>query len=431
MKKWVCPFIFLLLVLNQSVSAASIEQQLVHYTQSTLQEQIALLEKLVNINSGTENIAGIHQVGNLLRPQFESLGFKTWWVEEPPQFHRAGTLVAERKGNHGKRVLLIGHLDTVFPAASPFQRFERKAGNMAKGPGVIDDKGGDVVILYALKALQAAHALDGASITVVLTGDEEDSGKPASISRKPLFDAAAHSDVALDFECAITMDTATIARRGITDWTIKTQGQESHSSLVFKKVAGYGAIYELARILDTMRVELARERYLSFNPGIIMGGTNVNFEPSKAKGAVFGKENIIAKTALAKGDLRYLSNEQKLRAEKRFNAIVKQNLPGTTASITYQDGIPGMAPTRANLNLLNEYSRASVRLGYGPVKPLTPGLRGAGDVSYVASMVSASLAGLGPLGVGAHSAQETLDLSSLPIQTQRAAMLIYLLTSAA
>jgi len=411
---------------NVYATASSIEKQISGYCSAKQNEQLALLEQLVNINSGTNNIAGVQQVGELLRPQFEALGFKTWWVKEPPAFHRAATLVAEHKGTRGKRILLIGHLDTVFPPNSPFQRFERK-GNTAKGPGVIDDKGGVVVILYALKALQAAHVLDDASITVVLTGDEEDSGKPASISRKPLFEAAAHSDVALDFECAISMDTATIARRGITDWTIKTQGQESHSSLVFKKVVGYGAIYELARILDTMRVELASERYLSFNPGIIMGGTDVGFEAEKAKGSVFGKANIIAKTAMARGDLRYLSSKQKLRAEKRFNKIVKQNLPGTSASISYIDGIPSMAPTAANMNLLKRYSEASERLGYGPVKALQPGLRGAGDVSYVASIVSASLAGLGPLGVGSHSALETLDISSLPMQTQRAAMLMYLL----
>lgn len=427
MKQWIGMLILATSFSSQLTYATktlSIENRIAHYTLSVQQQQLSLLEQLVNINSGTENMAGVRQAGNLLRPQFDDLGFRTYWVEEPPEFRRAGTLVAERQGQHGKRLLLIGHLDTVFPADSPFQHFKRD-GNVARGPGVLDDKGGVVVILYALKALQALHALDDASITVILTGDEEDSGKPATISRKPLIDAASHSDIALDFECAITLNTATIARRGITDWTLKTEGHEYHSSLIFKKDAGYGAIFELTRILNAMREQLVGERYLSFNPGVIMGGTGIDVEQGNPKGTVFGKENIIAKTALAKGDLRYLTNEQKTQAERRINAIVKHHLPGTSASISYQDGIPGMSPLPANVELLKQYSEASMRLGYGPVKALEPGLRGAGDISYVASRVSASLAGLGPLGTGAHSEKETLDIDSLPVQTQRVALLMY------
>ncbi|HHF7366786.1 TPA: M20/M25/M40 family metallo-hydrolase [Legionella bozemanae] len=212
----------------------SVEKQITQYITTQSQEQLSLLEQLVNTNSGTTNLKGIYEVGNRVRQQLDQLGFKTFWVNEPPAMHRAGTLVAQRTGNKGKKLLLIGHLDTVFPTDSPFQYFERQ-GDVATGPGVIDDKGGVVVILYALKALQEMHALDNANITVILTGDEEDSGKPTSISRKPLIDAAKNSDIALDFEWSITADTATIARRGIAHWTIETQGNEAHSSEIFQK----------------------------------------------------------------------------------------------------------------------------------------------------------------------------------------------------
>lgn len=421
---------FILIFLVAQIAKAdnkSIDTQISHYVTTQQQAQLSLLEKLVNINSGTTNTTGVHQIGNLLRSQFEELGFKVRWVEEPSNMQRAGTLIAEHSGHSGKRLLLIGHLDTVFPSTSTFQHFKHN-GNVVTGPGVTDDKGGDVVILYALKALQAANVLHDATITVVLTGDEEDSGKPTSISRKPLIDAAKKSDIALDFEEAITLDTATIARRGITDWILTTEGNEAHSSDIFQKKAGFGAIYELVRILDTMRSQLSNEKYLTFNPGLILGGTTVTNDNANSQGTAFGKVNVIAKTAIAKGDLRFLTEEQKLNAEKKISVIVNSHLPITKASILFQDGIPAMPPTSANLALLKKYSQASVKLGYGAINPLDPGSRGAGDISHVASIVPASLAGLGPLGTSTHSNKESLDIHSLSIQTQRAALLIYWLT---
>lgn len=424
-------FLILMLLFTQVAKAnnKSIENQISHYINNQQQEQLSLLEKLVNINSGTANMPGVHQIGELLRPQFEELGFTIHWVEEPANMQRAGTLIAEHPGNKGKKLLLIGHLDTVFPSTNSFQHFKRK-GSFATGPGIIDDKGGDVVILYALKALHAANALTDANITVVLTGDEEDSGEPTSISRKPLFDAAKNSNIALDFEWAITPDTATIARRGITNWMLTTKGNEAHSSEIFQEKAGFGAIYELTRILDTMRVQLANEKYLSFSPGLILGGTTLNYDKTNSQGTVFGKGNIIAKAAMVEGDLRFLTEKQKINAEEKISTIVNSHLPVTEAFITFQDGIPAMPPTTANLELLKKYSQASIKLGYGAVNQLDPGSRGAGDISHIASLVSASLAGLGPVGTGAHSDKETLDIQSLSIQTERAALLIYWLTHA-
>ena len=400
------------------------EQQITQYISTQTPAQIAFIEQLVNINSGTTNTEGVYQVGKIVQDEFNKIGFKTRWIEEPSSMHRAGTLIAEHQGTKGKRLLLIGHLDTVFPKNSPFQHFKRTE-TTATGPGVIDDKGGIAVILYALKALQASGALESTQITVVLTGDEEDSGKPTSISRKPLFDAAMHSDIALDFEWAFTQDTATIARRGITSWTIETQGNEAHSSEIFQANAGFGAIFELSRILDSMRIKLASEPNLSFNPGLILGGTHLN----EKQGIATGKNNVIAKAALSKGDLRYLSAEQKEKAEKEIISIINQHLPKTTAQINFQDGIPSMPPTKSNLKLLQGYSKISTLLGYGTVKPLDPGLRGAGDISHIASLVSGSLAGLGAVGNNAHSVNETLDLRSLPIQTERTALFIYQLTN--
>ncbi len=421
------PFLLFLFCVHSGAYCASIEQQLAQAVDAEQERQVALLEELVNINSGTQNIVGIQKVGQRLEQEFQALHFKTRWAEEPASLRRAGTLIAQHPGTRGKRLLLIGHLDTVFPANSPFQVFRRQ-GDWASGPGVVDDKGGDVIILYALKALQSVHVLDDARITVVLTGDEEDSGKPTSISRKPLLELARQSNVALDFEESLSQNTATIARRGINNWRLITQGIEAHSASIFKPQIGAGAAFELARILNDLRLKLV-ENDLSFNVGLILGGTRLDYDADAASGRAFGKENVIPNIAIAQGDLRFLSAEQQAKAMETMKNIVNQHLAKTKAQITFQAGIPAMPPKAANLDLLKQYSAVSQAFGYGPVKALNPGLRGAGDISHVAALVGANLAGLGPLGHGTHSVKETIDLNSLPMQTKRAAGLIYRLST--
>jgi|SRR5579885_594021 glutamate carboxypeptidase len=423
--------ILFLFFLTQIVFAGTLsptEKAIKEYIDNTRQAQLSLLEKLVNINSGTTNPEGVYQVGKIVQRELDKLGFTTRWAEEPANMHKAGTLIAERNGNKGKRLLLIGHLDTVFPKDSKFQQFIPEK-HIAKGPGVIDDKGGVVVILAALKALQAVNALDDRSITVVLTGDEEESGKPTSISRKPLMDIARNTDVALDFEPTMTLDTATIGRRGISAWIITAHGNESHSATIFQKDVGDGAIFELSRILNTMRAKMAGGKDLTFNPGFVSGGTSVNFNNVSAQGTVFGKTNVVSKIAMAKGDYRYLTPDQKQEFEQKLKHIVKEHLPGTKAEVVFEDGIPAMQPTKPNIALLSKYSQASEDLGMGRIKPFDPALRGAGDISFVANIVPASLAGLGPMGIGSHSVIEAMEINSLPVQAKRAAVLIYRLTS--
>ena len=390
-------------------------------------DELGFLAKLVNINSGTENIKGVVQVGSLLEKEFKALGFKTRWFEEPASMHKAGTLIATREGKQGKRLLLIGHLDTVFGPKSSFKTFKRH-GNYATGPGISDDKGGDVAILYALKALAKQKKLDNTSITIVLTGDEEESGKPASISRKPLLDAAKGKDIALDFEPSLDLQKASIGRRGITNWLLTSTGKEGHSSTIFKKNTGAGAIFELTRILNAIRADLGHEKNLSFNPSLILGGTEISYNQLDTTGDAFGKHNVVAQSSIAHGDLRYLSEAQKNKAKETIQTIVKKHLPETSAEVRFTDGIPPMEPTENNQKLLNTYSQASMDLGYGRIDAFDPGSKGAGDISYVAAIVPANLVGLGPVGEGQHSVNERMDIRSLEINTIRAAILIYRLT---
>ena len=213
-------------------------------------------------------------VGAMMRAELEPLGFTVRWVDMA-ETGRAGHIVAEHRGNgRGKRLLLIGHLDTVFEPSSPFQRFIRE-GDRATGPGVGDDKGGLVVIVAALRAMQAAGTLRDADIRIVLTGDEERPGAPVAVARRDLIEAGRWADVALEFENLASengRDYGTIARRSSTSWTLRTGGRTGHSSGIFGEGLGYGAIYEMARILDAFRRELP-EPNLTYNVGVIGGGT--------------------------------------------------------------------------------------------------------------------------------------------------------------
>ncbi len=400
------------------------EQAIVQFVDSYADEAVEFLERLVNINSGTMNPDGVREVGAAFATEFDALGFTTRWISMPEEMNRAGHFFAERTGDRGKRVLLIGHLDTVFETDSPFQRFVRK-GDIAKGPGTEDMKGGDVVVLYALKALQAAGVLDGGQIIVAFTGDEENTGDPLSVARADLIAAAQRSDVALGFEGGVGgMNTATIARRGFTGWTLEVEGVRGHSSLIFNDQFGSGAIFETARILNAFHEELAEEEYLTFGAGIVLGGTDVQYDAEQTRGTAFGKTNVIPQTVTVAGDLRTLTIEQRDRTKVRMQEIVERHLPKTSATITFRDSYPPMAPTTGNRALFDALDQVSQDLGLGPMEMVDPGKRGAADVSFVAPYVD-GLDGLGLLGDGGHTPEELVYLESLPIVTKRAAVLIY------
>jgi glutamate carboxypeptidase len=375
----------------------------------------------VDIESPTENVAGVRAVGEVFAAEFGAIGLRTRWVELPPEMKRAGHLVAETGGTRGQRLLLLGHLDTVL-AGEPF----RRAGTRAYGTGATDMKGGAVVMLQALQALHAAGALEDRRITVMLTGDEEDAGTPPAVSREPMLALARGSDAALSFEAAVD-GTATIGRRGINSWTLETMGETGHSSGIFGADRGSGAVYEAARILAAFQAELGNEKYLTLNPSIIVGGTKATLDDYR--GTAEGKINVIAPVAIARGDIRYISLEQERSAVERMQAIVARHLPRTQATLRFDDGAyPPMTPTAGNEALLAVLDGASRDLGLGPVAALDPADRGAGDIGFIAHLLP-GLDGLGSGGGGnSHAPGEYTDLATMTPMAQRAAVLIYRLT---
>lgn len=385
---------------------------------------VALLERLVNQNSGSLNIAGVTRVGQMVRAELEPLGFAVEWIDMK-ETGRAGHLVATHTGNgKGKRILLIAHLDTVFEPESPFQTFVRD-GNRATGPGIGDDKGGIVVIIAAMRAMQAAGTLKNADIKIVLTGDEERTGAPMEIARRDLIAAGKWADVALEYENLAREDGAdlgTVARRSSINWTLRTTGKTGHSSGVFGAGLGYGAAYELARILDAFRRTLP-EPNLTFNVGVMAAGTPATLADNNYQVSAGGKTNIVAAEAVARGDLRALTPEQEAKTRAAMQAIVAQNLPGTTASLDFQEGYPPMAPTAGNRALLAKLNAVNRDLKLPEMAEMDPARRGAADSAFVAADVD-TLAGLGVAGGGAHAVGEWIDLSSIPLQALRSAAFI-------
>jgi len=384
---------------------------------------LALLARVVDINSGTENLAGVRAVGDVFRSEFDALGFKTQWLDGA-EWHRAGHLVADHPGQ-GPRLLLIGHLDTVFAASGPFQKFERIDSRTARGPGAIDMKGGDVIIVQALKALDAAGLLKTMNVVVVMTGDEEEPGRPLAVARAGLIAAAKGAEAAIGFEDG-DGDPAhvVVGRRGSTQWELTITGTPAHSSQVFSDAVGAGAIFEAARILNAFRERLASEPHLTFNPGVILGGTSVTLDRPESRGAAFGKTNVVAEHATVTGDLRAITLDQFAKARATMQSIVASSLPKTSATLTFDEGYPPLAPSPGNERLLSLYDRASRDLGFGSVAPVNPDKAGAADVAFVAAYVPMIIDAVGLKGHDDHTPGETADLSTLPMQTKRAAILL-------
>lgn len=424
-KKWVTGALALILAAPCLAAGLSAdEQKMIASVKSHHDAHLALLERLVEVNSGTLNLTGVTAIAEQLRPEFEKLGLTVRWIPMS-ETGRAGHLVAEHHSNakQAKRILLIAHLDTVFEADSPFQHFIRR-GDEAEGPGVNDIKGGVVVILAALQALKDSGQLERTNLTVFLSGDEEKPGHPLTLARRDLITAGKQADLALDFEAMAReddRDTIHIGRRSALSWRLTTGGVSGHSSGV-GEAAGYGAVYELARIIDEFRRELP-EPNLTYNTSLIAGGVTAEMGENATNASASGKDNIIAAQAVAAGDLRTLSEEQTARVEQKMQAIVARHLKRCSAEIRFNEGYPAMAPSPASQALFDRLSAINDDLGLTKLNEGDPGRRGAGDIAFVAPFIP-GLVGMGLAGHGAHAVGETADLTSLDPQAERAAILI-------
>lgn len=424
-------FIFISLIAISSALAGSLnadEQRMADWIDAHTNDAIALLRETVNIPSGSMNKEGVRAVGRVMRRELDAVGLATEWIEMPADLNRAGHLFGRKEGV-GKKFLLIGHLDTVFEVEDGTRPFASD-GEIATGHGVSDMKSGNVVIVYALRALAEIGALDSIPVVVAYTGDEEKSGRPFSVSRKDLIEAGQWADIALGFEEAVNYDDtdwATVARRSSSNWMLTVAGKQSHSSNIFNEGTGAGAIFEAARILNGFYEEVRGEEYVTFNAGTIQGGTEVAYDPQQNSGSTFGKTNIVPRKVIVHGGIRTISQDQLDRARAAMRDIVAASHPHTSATIEFTDGYPPMSPTDGNISLQQELSAINVALGRGPMPLLDPLKRGAADISFVAPTTDA-LAGLGMIGGRGHTPDEYVILSSMSLAIKRAAILIYRLS---
>jgi glutamate carboxypeptidase len=417
--------LFVSIISIKAQSLNTIEQKLMEQTEKNYPEMMELLKASVNINSGTFNVKGVQAVGELYAKELKALGFTIEFIQLPDSLKRGAHLVAYRKGNSGKKIFLIGHLDTVFEPDMPTNPFTVLNDSTITGQGINDMKGGDVIMIAAMKAMHQLKLLDDASITIYMTSDEENAGDPREVSRADFIARAKLHDVALAFEGG-NLKTVATGRRGASGWTLEVEGKQAHSAGVFNG-SNYGAIYEATRIVNTFRETLGKEENLSFNPGLFIGAAEVNVDTEAQQGTASGKTNIISPKTVVIGDLRFLTETQKNNARNTMRQIVAQNLPGTKASIRFRDGIPSMEPTKGNQALADMLSKASEDMGLGKVVAGNPGSRGAGDISYVAAYLDC-LDGLGASGKGAHAPGEVLNTKEFPVLMKRATLLIYRLT---
>lgn len=409
----------------------SVEKKIVKSVDKHTDASLDLLRKAVNINSGTMNFEGVRKVGELFKIELDKLGFKTE-LTSGEAYGRAGHLIATRTGKKGPKLLLIGHLDTVFELDSPFQEYTMLNDSIMNGPGVADMKGGDVIIILAMQALKDAGVLEGMNIEIIMTGDEEKSGDPLELSKKDLIDAAKRADIALGFENADgRAETVVTSRRGSSDWELKVHGKPAHSSQIFTQSIGVGAIYEASRILNEFYQTLSVEENLTFNPGFIIGGTSLEPNAELTGGSALGKSNVVAQEVIVRGDIRAISPEQLEKAKLTMISIASKSYNGTIAEIIFDnDGYPPLASTEGNKTLLEYYSKVSQDLGFGVVSSVNPRNAGAADISFTSGYVDMAIDGLGLTGgTDDHTIRETGNLDHLSVQAKRAAVLIYRLSS--
>lgn len=409
---------------------SKIEKKISAVVDANNSNAIKLLEEVVNINSGSMNFEGVYKVGQIFKARLDALGFETRWVDGKP-FGRAGHLVGYHTGKGtGKTLLLIGHLDTVFEPTSPFQKFTMINDSTATGPGISDMKGGDVMIVYSLEALKQAGILKNMNLIIVMTGDEERPGRPIELNRKDLIEAAEIADIALGMEDGDSdPKTAVISRRSSSGWELNVTGLPAHSSQIFTPAIGAGAIFEVSRILTGFYESLSNEKDLTFNPGTILGGSDVQHDKVMSGGTAIGKGNIVAQQAVAAGDIRAISPEQLKMAQETMRKVVSEHLPQTKATLTFSEGgYPPLAPTDGNKKLLEHYTKVSEDLGLGKVTAVNPRDAGAADISFTAGYVDMALDGLGLFGGYGHTDKEYANLNWLPRQTKRIALLMYRLT---
>ncbi len=369
--------------------------QIVAFLESSRSDFLADLSALVNVDCGTHNKAGVDRVGQWIGAR---CAVWDWEVERLALTEHGDCWLARLHGNGAGRILLMGHLDTVYPdgtAAARPMRFEE-----AKiiGPGVCDMKGGLLVGMYALRALQIANFRDFAEIAFFFNSDEE-IGSPGS---RPIYaPIARRMDAALVLESARANGDIVSARKGSGEFTLRVTGKAAHAGVEPEK--GANAVVELAHQIIALQELNGLAPGVTVNADVIVGGT---------------KSNVIPEEAWVIVDVRAIDPAGAEAITSALTSLPTRTiLPGTHAQVSGHFSYPPMARTPA-VRFLAELARDSAReLGF-EINDVATG--GASDANVLASLGVPVLDGLGPIGGLDHSSDEYIEIDSL---APRAAMM--------
>ncbi|WP_438315792.1 M20 family metallopeptidase [Sporosarcina sp. FA9] len=369
------------------------------YLQSKEDEMLLLLERLVNIDSGSANKAGIDEVGGILKSEYERLGFTVEVIEEP---NNGNNLLIQYEDTNSPEIIVVAHMDTVFKVGTASERpFSIKEGR-AYGPGVIDMKASQVSLLYAVKALIANKRTGFENLRIVLNSDEE-IGSPTS---KDLIEQqATGKKFALIMEPARKDGSLVTARRGGGEYSLYVTGKAAHSGI--EPQNGISAIDELAHKIIKLHTLTNHEEGITVNVGLIEGGESVN---------------TVAPTAVGHIDIRINKAEQAAVLAKQIEDICGvSDLPGT--SLRLEGGIdrPPLVKTDKTIQLLQIIKHVGNAIGIDVTDTATGG---ASDASFTSVAGVPTIDGLGPIGGDAHTEKEYLEIPSLIERTELLASVI-------
>jgi glutamate carboxypeptidase len=353
------------------------------------------LERLVNVDCGSYTPEGVNKIADFCADALRALGAGVERLPHrpAPDGQRLGDLVVGRLAGDGPRLLLIGHMDTVFDPGTASVRSYRTDGDRAYGPGVTDMKAGLLAGLHALEALRAIG--ERPSVTFVANPDEE-IGSPFSTPH--IRNLVPEHDAALVLECARANGDIVSARKGTVDVRITITGRAAHAGVEPEK--GRSAILEAAHKVVTLHALNGRWPSVTVNAGVIHGGT---------------RPNVVAERCELKVDVRAARATEFEEAKAEVERIARtRTVDGTQAEVTRSPGHPPMERSEGTARLAELAIGIAADLGFQLSDAATGG---ASDANTTAAAGLPTLDGLGPVGGDDHSVDEWLDLTSIVPRT--------------
>ncbi|MEN6566526.1 MAG: M20 family metallopeptidase [Veillonellales bacterium] len=367
---------------------------MVRSAEKTVEAYLDELNTLVNIDSGSKDLEGIAKIGLYFEKKFSELG----WITHQVNIGEECGLCWEMGNSRSEDidVLLLGHLDTVFPHGTARERAFKVEGSKAYGPGVADMKGGLLLGYYALKTLQENNRLTGTNVCFAFNSEEELS---STHTRSWLEKLARRSKLVLVLEPGRPNGTLVNTRKGVARYQLEFRGISAHSGANPEK--GASAIGELGRWIVELHNLTDFAKGTTVNVGVVAGGTAVN---------------VVAERASAMVDLRFSELSEFSKVDGTIHQLMAApSVPGVKVDVTGGLTRPPMVPNEKTKALCREIEKMGQENGMD-IKWTATG--GGSDGNFSAALGIPTIDALGPVGIGAHSPNEYIDISSIPLRLQ-------------